>query len=755
MTLRWLPILFLFSLTGFSQPASKYHFSYREAKLETVLADMESVFDIRYSYAADVVATKKVSLNGDFTLDEIHAEIHSQTQLFVVKIDDRYYALSAEITPATALDEIVVEGFLSKGISKSSRHFTLSPRKIEELPGVTDADVLFSLQQLPGVKSPNETASGLHVRGGTPDQNLVLWDGIRMYHPGHLFGMISGFNPNVTQTVNFHNKATNPRFGERISGIIDIRTADQPDSLRTELGLNGLNADAYASLPIGEKLGVQVSVRKSYTEWLQTPAFNALAEKVFQHTDFDQFDTDNRFGFQDYNAKVSYAPNDNDRFSVSGIAIDNHLDYFYAADSVGRNQKMDVRNYGFSGNWQHRFGKLQQEIVLYYSAYTFDYENNRKQTDGNFETFVKKNRVTDSGLEVNYNYPWRENLTAHFGYQLSGSDISHIFLDRFPGLEVELDQKHLKNVAHAGYFDLKFTRDLWLFQGGLRYNYFNQLNANSLEPRTLVQRRFSNRLTAQVSFERKSQIVSQIRESVANDLSLESYVWILSDGDQYPVQRANQFTAGTTYKTKSILIDADAYFKTIDGITSMAFGLLHEYDAQVHRGKGFTKGFDLLVQKSAPTWRAWATYTYQDSQNQYDGLNDGNDFPISSDIRHALTLSIHKKWQQFSASAGWFWHTGKPYSTLDTDNQISSFNDKRLPVYHRLDVSAAYEFQSGKSLKGKAGLSILNVYDRHSVISREYERRATGIGDLFGTDYLARDYRSLGITPNVFVRFYF
>jgi outer membrane receptor for ferrienterochelin and colicin len=136
-------------------------------------------------------------------------------------------------------------------------------------------------------------------------------------------------------------------------------------------------------------------------------------------------------------------------------------------------------------------------------------------------------------------------------------------------------------------------------------------------------------------------------------------------------------------------------------------------------------------------------------------LDNGGSFPISSDITHALTLSFHKEWNRFSASAGWFWHTGKPYSTLDDDNQISAFNDKRLPEYHRLDVSAAYDFKENKTWSGKAGISILNVYNRHSIISREYERQATGIGELFDADYSVRDYGSLGFTPNLFVRIRF
>src|SRR6476660_6109250 len=126
MRLRGLLALLFCSLACFAQPA-KQRFDYTEARLEQLLADTEKAFNIRYSYDANLVATKKITLApADYSLDEINTEILKQTRLVVVKIDERYYALHDQIQPgATALKEIVVEGFLSKGISKSSRHFTL------------------------------------------------------------------------------------------------------------------------------------------------------------------------------------------------------------------------------------------------------------------------------------------------------------------------------------------------------------------------------------------------------------------------------------------------------------------------------------------------------------------------------------------------------------------------------------------------------------------------------------------------------
>ncbi|HEX9980367.1 MAG TPA: TonB-dependent receptor [Flavobacterium sp.] len=742
-----------------SQQSARHHFACAGTGLDKVLHEIESKFDIRYSYADSIVSPKTITLSpGKYSLNELNAEISAQTALQIVQIDNRYFSVHASDEPvkAGALQPILVHGFLSKGIRKSGNQVIITPQKVEELPGVTDADILLSLQQLPGVKSPNETATGLHVRGGTPDQNLILWDGIRMYHPGHLFGMISGFNPNVEQTVHFFNKAANPKYGERISSIIDIKPTDEiAEKLKAAAGINGLNADFYLQAPLlKKKIGIQFSARKSFTEWLQAPAFNSLADKVFQHTRFRDFDTRNQFSFWDYSAKITFSPDKNSLLSITGISIGNSLDYTSPAnDSRTINQKMNILNDGLSLNWQQKYSdKFSHRILIHFSKYDFDYEKTQQSVPNEFEKFIKLNRITDSGTEVNFSYNSSGNFGVDFGYQLSGNDVSHSFTGKNENLEIDLDWQHRFNTTHAGYIYLKYKFRLWDFQAGARYNKFNKVRGDSFEPRFFICRKLTDAFTVNISYEKKSQVMSQARESVANDLSLENYVWILSDDAESPVQRADHFTAGFNYKTKSWLADVDVYYKTIDGITSRSFGFMEQSDAAARNGNGYTQGAEFLLQKSAPSWRAWLTYTYQDSRNRYENINGGRYFPVSADINHAFTASFHKKWRRLSAALGWFWHTGRPYSRLNDSGAITSFNRERLPVYHRLDLSAAYQFRERKSWSGKFGFSVLNLYNRKAVITKEYDRRLTTIGDLETPVYSVRTYNSLGLTPNAFIR---
>ncbi len=759
-------VLFFFLLfwTSFfhAQEKKKVTLAYTHTKITKVLSDVEMKFDVKYSYADSVVGIQTISLvKKRYSLPEINAEIEKQSSLQVVKINNRFYSLAKivreeAIETSYELKEVIVEEFLAKGIKKTDQNYLLYPQKIATLPGVTDADVLLSLQQLPGVKSPNETATGLHIRGGTSDQNLILLDGIRLYHPGHLFGMISSINPNAEQTVNYYNKAVNPKFGERVSGIIDIQSTNKiADKTKGNAGINALNTDAYFQTPLYKnKLGLQVSGRKSYTEWLQSPTFKQLENKVFQHTNFNDFDNDNQFQFYDFSSQLNFKPNEKTAISLTGLLINNDLDYtnVIKKDSIN-NQKMNIKNYGFGLNWSQQYSsKFNQQLQLFYSVYNFEYEKRQEYQTNKFEAFKKLNRVFDSGIQSNFEYVINEKSNLEFGYQFLGNDISHLLNSYNQDVAIDLNLKHRYNITQVGYVFFKQDFGSWSWQPGLRYNYYSKIKATSLEPRFLVQNKLSETLIWQVSYERRSQVLSQVRENTANDLSLENYVWILSDDEKYPIQKANQYTTGFIFKNNGWLLDVDGYYKTITGITSFTLGFLSQNDASIHHGKGFTKGIDVLLQKSTPTWRAWMTYTYQDSQNKFEDLNQGEYFQVNSNNKHSFNVAVNKKWNNYLLTVGWFWHSGKPYSNIDESGQITSYNSETLPNYHRLDVSGSYEFKNKRGQTYKIGISVYNLYNRNEIISREFERKYTSIADYANPRYSMQNFYSLRMMPNAFLR---
>lgn len=149
-----------------------------------------------------------------------------------------------------------------------------------------EPDVLQTIQALPGVQSVDERVSNLNIRGGTHDQNLILWDGIKMYQSGHFFGLISAFNPYLTESVVVSKNGTSARYGDGISSIIDMRSSNTIDkAFSGGTGFNLINADVFSKIPLSDKTELLVSARRSVTDLIITPTYDQYFKRIFQDTD--------------------------------------------------------------------------------------------------------------------------------------------------------------------------------------------------------------------------------------------------------------------------------------------------------------------------------------------------------------------------------------------------------------------------------------------------------------------------------------
>ena len=207
--------------------------------------------------------------------------------------------LSAE---TEVINPIVLKGYLIQGIDKNLQgtidvHFS----QFTLLPGLIEADILQTLQSLPSIHSTDETISNLSIRGGSHDQNLILWDGIKMYQSGHFFGLISSFNPKITHKATFIQNGTQAGYTDGVSGTIDLKTEDQiAQELSGSFSLNFLSADGFLDLPISEKSSLQLAARKSINELVKTPTYDSYFDRVTQQTELLNTMNNNRISSQDF-----------------------------------------------------------------------------------------------------------------------------------------------------------------------------------------------------------------------------------------------------------------------------------------------------------------------------------------------------------------------------------------------------------------------------------------------------------------------
>lgn len=232
------------------------------------------------------------------------------------------------------ISNVTVNGYLIKGIDKTiNGSTTIDFSKFTLLPGLIETDVLQTVQALPGIQSIDETVSNITIRGGSHDQNLILWDDIKMYQTGHFFGLISSFNPKITQTAYVINNGTDASYSDGVSGTIHMKTDDKLQTdFNGSFSLNFINANVFVDAPLGKKSSLQVAARRSIDDWIKTPTYHNYFKRVTQSTEIENNDknvtnSNQEFNFYDTSLRWLYSPTDSDFIRVNFILIDNNLTF--------------------------------------------------------------------------------------------------------------------------------------------------------------------------------------------------------------------------------------------------------------------------------------------------------------------------------------------------------------------------------------------------------------------------------------------
>ena len=775
--------IFLFFISLVLTSQNTVSIDYSELELSKAFIDIEKKFNIKLSFNSNLTDNKRITIKLDnVSLEEILLAFEEKANILFEKITGRYYIIKEkakiDLSKTQHLQEIVIKENLILGVKKNNDDSSISifPNNLEILPGLTEPDVLQSIQLIPGVQSPTETASGLYIRGGTPDQNLILWDGIKMYHSGHFFGTISAFNPYITDKIKLYKNGTKARYGNRISGVVDITsTNDIPLNTKGGFGFNMTHADAYLNSPIGKHAAILVSARRSINDVINTKTFKNLSDRVFQNTkisegnkvfeDDEVITTNDLFYFTDYTIKAIVKPNSKDEIQFSNVFTKNKLDYGFLIEEFGEasNDKLDINNQGSSINWKHVYSeKFSQTINAYYSKYDLKYAGSNSIADEFSDELNKQNKINDFGVSVSSNLKLKENNVIGFGYQYSTDKVKYVL--RFQDSESpeeNFNESNLeKNNTHAIYTDYQYKiEDKLNLNVGIRGNYFSVLDKLYIEPRLNFEARLNTNFKFKMSAEKLHQSISQVVEFNTQEFGLENQIWILSDGDQIPLLKSTQLTSGFIFSKNGWYIDVESFYKNIKGLTSLTVGFNNNEDF-FSKGKSNVFGVDLFLKKKIKNYNTWLSYSFINNDYKFNDINNGNTFPGNSDITHHFTWSHTYNWKNFDVSLGWNIRTGIPYTqakdiTETNDGFVINFeeiNGKRLPNYHRLDLSTTYKFNfsSNKRWKGKIGFSLLNLYNKKNILSRTYEKRQSLTEN---TEVLREvDKISLGITPNLVFR---
>ena len=634
-----------------------------------------------------------------------------------------------------SLKPVIINNFITKGIDKNyDNSIQINYSNFAIIPGQLEPDLLQTLQAIPGVMSVNEKISDLNIRGGTQDQNLILWDGIKMYQTSHFFGLISAFNPYLTKNVTLYKNGSNSFYGDGVSSVIAMQTEDtKQDSTIVSLGINLLSIDGYADTSITPSSSLQITARKSLSEFIETPTYQNYFDKSFQDTEIINSEnslsnTGEELNFYDVSLRYLHEISENDILKINFLNIRNNLVFNENAlvDNAQENRESSLKQQSLAGGvyYKRKWNKnTSSGIHVYGSNYIL--ESTNADIINNQQLF-QQNEVLESGLRVHFKSQLNKKLDVSYGYQFNETGISHLRDLNNPTFRDYTKEVIRTNSLYAS-LEFKSKDSLTYISTGLRFNKHNKFNTYYIEPRFSLNQKIATHLNFQINGEIKSQTTSQIIDFQNDFLGVENRKWVLSNEENIPVLISNQIATGFSYTPTNWLINTEVFYKKVDGILTKGQGFQNQFENISDHGEYNIIGVEVLVNRRLKNINLWFSYAYNENNYRFDNLSP-TVFPNNLDIRHTATIALSYFNKKIKYSAGINWNSGKPSTGINLENPVSSDNTinyrspntENLADYLRLDASILYYFNLSKKVGATAGLSIWNITGKNNTVNTYY-----------------------------------
>lgn len=660
------------------------------------------------------------------------------------------------------LEEIITQPYLTTGIyKKNDGTLEIKPKKFGILPGLIEPDVLQTMHQIPGINSVDETVSNINVRGGTHDQNLFLWNGIRMFQTGHFFGLISAFNPSLARTISVTKNGSSAFYDDSVSSIIDISSHSKSiEKTQSSISTNLISAEFYTKIKTSDKSNFIFSGRRSLTDFFSSPTYKNYRNKVFQNTvvtnlDNNQtidFRTDEDFYFYDFTSQYQQRIGTKHELTADLIVIKNSLLLNQFSSSANKNSDLGQENFGGTVNWNTDWNNNNStQFCFYTSRYSLVSKNESIQS---IQVLKQENKVLDLGFQVKNTHQISKTLTFNNGYQFAETGVTNSDEVNFPFFSRKSIQV-LRNHSFIAEGGFETENKNTFLKAGLRVNYFEKFKKTLIEPRIQFNQALNNSLRLEILAEQKSQTLSQVIDLQQDFLGIEKRRWTLANESTNPIQRSNQVSVGIAFKKNNWLITLDNFYKKITGISTSSQGFQNQFELVRSSGDYQVLGSEFLIQKNFGKFYTWMSYSYNDNKYFFKSLQP-SEFINNYELKHAITWAGIYDWNSIKFALGAKWHTGKPITTpqsttLGPNNQIvyNSPNNAKLNDFFQFNFSASKDWKINKEMVLQTNISVLNLLDSENSINKFYRINSTD------NTVESVDIYALGLTPNINVKLSF
>ena len=669
-----------------------------------------------------------------------------------------------ELKASLELDEVLVQGEKS-GLKIESSQMSvidLPMKTIANIPAfMGETDLIKSIQLLPGVQSGTEGMSGMYVRGGGPDQNLILLDGVPVYNVNHLFGFFSVFNTDAIQNVKLIKGGFPARYGGRLSSVLDISMKEGNSKEFHGAGSVGVIASKLTlEGPISEKASFIVSGRRTYVDILAYPLI-----KIAQASeDIDRLKAG--YYFYDLNAKVNYRFSDKSRLYLSSYLgkdrfylteKDSYSDGFYD-ESTGQyetyesswesNAELWWGNITSALRWNYQLNsKLFSNTTVTYSRYKmltgFGEYDNFNGTESNTEIDYNSG-INDIGTRIDFDYYPNTNHYIRFGLGNTNHSFNPGIFAAKQSFEdtVSFDTKLGNSSITTNESELYFEDDIKIggllkVNAGLHFTAYDVRNKTffSLQPRVSSRVQLTEKWSAKASYAQMDQYIHLLTNS---NIGLPTDLWVPAT-DKVAPMRSKQLAAGTMYELpKNFEFSVEAFYKRMEDIViykegASYFSFENDWETKLDVGQGTAYGVEVLLMRSAGKATGWIGYTWCKTENQFENQNQGEPFPDNYDRRHDLSFVLsYQITDRMDVGLTWVYGSGYP-TTLGTQEYTSAYNigetayqdeysssyitdiqhknNYRVPSYHRMDVSLNFNKETRWGSRTWT-FAVYNLYNR-------------------------------------------
>jgi len=733
------------------------------------------------------------------TLPDGDIEIHTGYVGYkpvVIKFSlNRDTLINIDVPVIDALTEVTINGNREiLGVRGSQMSAVDIPiEQIKAVPAMFgETDVLKALQLLPGVQAGTEATAGIYVRGGNPDENLLLLDGVAVYNVNHMFGMFSVFNPDAIKNVTLYKGSFPAHYYGRLSSVVDIRMKDGDlNKFHGNASIGLISSKINLEGPIIKgKTSFNISARRTYSDLILNTAL--WLNKQFKLANAD--DVSMGYYFYDLNIKINHKFNDRDRLYLSWYSGDDDIYFKYkGADGAIKNRtRLNWRwgNTVAAVRWNHVLGpKLFMDVSANYTRYRHRMGIQIKEEDRQNRTtsnagITMKSGIYDASLRTDFHWSPSYRQDIRFGGSYTRHNFTPDVMDlvlsstdandsiQSPGLE----QSYGSHDVAAHEYQLYFEDDIELTDAlkaniGAGYAAFNVngRHYSSIEPRLSARLLLTDDLSLKTGYAYMTQYVHLLSNNMIN---LPTDLWVPVTDNIEP-EHSHQFALGAAYNVEGLAdFTLEGYYKHMDNLLEYKEGSSYmtgdtDWQNKVAMGQGWSYGVEFMAQRSVGKLNGWISYTWSKSQRRFDRpgmtINGGRTFDAKYDRRHKLDITCNYKFSdRFDMSATFLFETGNCGTIYtqyynsgnmidDGSNNSSSTlgyydnrNNFRLNPTHRLDLGFNWHRQINDRMSRTLNLSIYNAYNnRNPFMVYVYSQ-----GEYIGGEYHEeRKLRQLTIFP--------